>query len=211
MGSSDPEVERLNSLSRERLLTETEHMRREVINRSYEAVLLFAKRDQLSFAKLSDQEEGQDLYFYVGQDFLAAPVRENHLWTWSIGLVADTDLGQTGNEKISIYVPVPKEFHDLYQHDIDTIPKPDRIFIEYIDGQGGLNRYELTHENLFRYSTAADTGGDQIHEEDDIGQWLLNSISRRVDSRLPVIAQLQEALINMKVVPQPSKKTDAAT
>lgn len=186
-------------------------MRREVVTRSCEAVLLFAKRDQMSFARLNEQEESQELSFFVGQDFLAAPVRENHLWTWSIGLVADTEHGQTGDEKISIYMPVPEEFHDLYQCDIDAIPKPDRIFVEYIDEQGGLNRYELTHENLFRYTTAADTGGEQVHEEDDIGEWLLNSLSRRVDSRLPVIAQLQEALINMKVVPQPSKKTDPST
>jgi hypothetical protein len=208
-GHIDPEIEQLNRDSKETLLKEAERVRTEVIGMGFEAVRLFALRDRVAFKQWEEQDSPEGpLQYYVLTDILAAPVRNNHIHTWSILLVSEHDLGESEDEtprteSLRIYIPVPENLSIFDDYDTDDLPKPDRIYFERQDATGKVTRYDLSREHLLRYTTAADQlGGEDTHEEDDFMKRILTTMAVRVDSRLPILAKIQEDMVNMKVVPQ---------
>lgn len=207
-GKFDEQLQRLNREGVDTLLEAAERIRGTIMGLVVKAVRSAVQQDQINRSQLNHPSQfgSRGVEQYVLVDYLAAPF-ENELATpcVSIRLDRNKDLGQQGDDSLYLYVPEPENFVVTISEP-EELPDPEVVFLKRIDSNGViLESYKITADGARKYIGPADyPDRDQEIEGDTYDETMAGTLTKRVDSRLPVLTEIAEDIVNMKLVPQGS-------
>ena len=201
--NDDAERQRLNEIASEFARSQAKLAREKLISFACQAVRIFFTEDEemIEALEAKDFPKGDSLGIYVLEDVIMALQRGDRApITHTLLLVPDTEIGQTGDARLRLLVPID-EVTENGENEAEAENLPQEVYVEVTSREGQLTRYAIDKDGIYEYISAADTGEqviiDDLHED----MWQRRA-SLRVDTGMSIVSQIQEDFINMRAIPQ---------
>jgi hypothetical protein len=196
------DIAAINAQAAQELYERSIEAARSIVSLVHKATVFYAAKDKdlLETLEILGPAPGETHDLYVLQDMLAAP-QDANTFTWCLSLRLrgnnpDTEQAvREGSNELFLYLPVPEKL-DIRK---DVIPLPTNVYIEHTNPMGDKTRYQIGEMGVSAYSALVD--GEEVTEF-DLFEERFEYAQAKVDSGLPMLAALEQNLVNMQTVPQ---------